>query len=99
MTMWIGALEFDLLLGDVHSLKMKRAVVRRTISEVRRRFDVSVAEVDHLDRHRRTGLGVAVVASDAAYVMRVLDEVERMVAARPETELLAARRSIRNSED
>ncbi|MDT5086774.1 MAG: uncharacterized protein QOJ61_3817, partial [Mycobacterium sp.] len=26
--MWIGWLEFDLLLGDVHSLKQKRSVVR-----------------------------------------------------------------------
>ncbi|HSN38124.1 MAG TPA: DUF503 family protein, partial [Arthrobacter sp.] len=26
--MWIGWIEFDVLLGDVHSLKEKRSVVR-----------------------------------------------------------------------
>ncbi|MDT7549963.1 MAG: hypothetical protein QOE84_2357, partial [Actinomycetota bacterium] len=26
--MWVGSLRFDLLLGDIHSLKEKRSVVR-----------------------------------------------------------------------
>ncbi|MDT5143002.1 MAG: uncharacterized protein QOI79_2356, partial [Mycobacterium sp.] len=34
--MWIGWLEFDLLLGDVHSLKQKRSVVRPIVAELRR---------------------------------------------------------------
>ena len=36
--MWIGWLEFDLLLGDVHSLEQKRSVIRPVIAELRRRF-------------------------------------------------------------
>ena len=43
--MWIGWIEFDILLGDVHSLKEKRSVVRPLLAELKRRFDVSVAEV------------------------------------------------------
>ncbi len=97
--MWIGAIEFDVLLGDVHSLKQKRSVVRPLISELRRRFELSVAEVGHLDLHRRAGVGVGVVAADAARVVQVLDQVERVVADRPELELLSARRIIRSSED
>ena len=31
--MWIGWLEFDLLLGDVHSLKQKRSAIRPVIAE------------------------------------------------------------------
>ena len=34
VVMWVGALEFDLLLGEVHSLKEKRSVVRPLIAEV-----------------------------------------------------------------
>jgi uncharacterized protein YlxP (DUF503 family) len=30
---WIGWLEFDLLLGDVHSLKQKRSAIRPLIAE------------------------------------------------------------------
>jgi uncharacterized protein len=97
--MWIGWLELDLLLGDVHSLKGKRSVVRPLVAEVRRRFDVAVAEVDALDLHRRAGVGVAVVAADPGHVTRVLDAVEDLVATRPEVDLLAARRRVRSSDD
>ena len=94
MAMWVGALEFDLLLGDVHSLKEKRSVVRPLIADVRRRFDLSVAEVDHLELHRRAGVGVAAVSPDRAHLVDVLDAVERLVAFRPEVELLSVRRTL-----
>jgi uncharacterized protein len=93
MAMWVGALEFDLLLGDVHSLKEKRSLVRPIIADVRRRFDLSVAEVDHLELHRRAGVGVAAVSPDRAHLVDVLDAVERLVAFRPEIELLSVRRT------
>jgi uncharacterized protein YlxP (DUF503 family) len=97
--MWIGWIEFDILLGDVHSLKEKRSVVRPLIAELRRRFQVSVAEVDHADLHRRTMIGLSIVASDPAHVVETLDRVERFVAERPEVELLSARRTFRSSTD
>lgn len=97
--MWIGWLEFDVLLGDVHSLKGKRSVVRPLVAELRRRFPVSAAESGHLELHRRALVGVAVVAGDAAHLVDVLDEVERFVAARPEIELLSARRGLHSTED
>ena len=93
MAMWVGALEFDLLLGDVHSLKEKRSLVRPLIADLRRRFDLSVAEVDHLELHRRAGVGVAAVSPDRAHLVDVLDAVERLVAFRPEVELLSVRRT------
>lgn len=97
--MWIGWVELDLLLGDVHSLKEKRAVVRPIIAEVRRRFDVSAAEVEYQDLHRRAVLGVGLVAADRAHAVQVLDAAESFVAYRPEVELLSARRRILNSDD
>ena len=97
--MWIGWIEFDLLLGAVGSLKEKRSIVRPLVAEIRRRFEVSVAEVDHLDLHRRAGIGAGVVAADRGHVTDVLDGVERLVAGRPEVELLSAHRSLRTSDD
>jgi uncharacterized protein len=94
MAMWVGTIEFDLRLGDVHSLKDKRSVVRPLIAEVRRKFSISVAEVDHLDLHRRAGLGVALVSSERSHAVEVLDAVERLVAHRPEIELLSTRRTL-----
>ena len=97
--MWIGWIEVDLLLGDVHSLKDKRSVVRPLVAELRRRFEVAAAEVDALDLHRRASVGATLVAADRAHVVQVLDAVETLVAQRPEVELLAAHRSVTSSTD
>lgn len=97
--MWFGWIEFDLLLGEVHSLKAKRSVVRPILAEIRRRFEVSVAETDGQQLHRRAGISAGLVAADAAHVIEVLDGIERLVAARPEVELLGARRRLHSSED
>jgi uncharacterized protein YlxP (DUF503 family) len=97
--MFAGVLSLDVLLGDVHSLKEKRGVVRPVIAELRKRFEVSVAEAGHLDLHRRALVGVAVVAADRAHCGEVLDACERLVASRPEVELLSARRRFLSEED
>ncbi|MFE9750808.1 DUF503 domain-containing protein [Saccharothrix saharensis] len=97
--MFVGALELDVLFGDVHSLKQKRSVVRPIVAELRRKFEVSVAEAGHLDLHRRALIGVAAVAADAEHVRDVLAACERLVAGRPELELLSARHRLVGPED
>lgn len=97
--MWVGSTEFDILLGDVHSLKGKRAVVRPLVAELRRRFAVAAAEAGALDLHRRAVIGVAVVAGEHGHAREVLDAVEEWVAERPEIDLLSARRRLHASED
>ena len=97
--MFVGALELDVLLGDVHSLKEKRSAVRPVIAELRRRFEVSAAEAGHLDLHRRALIGVAAVAPDAEHVRDLLDACERLVAGRPELDLLSARRRLLGPDD
>jgi uncharacterized protein YlxP (DUF503 family) len=97
--MWVGSLRFDLLLGDIHSLKEKRSVVRPLVSELRRKYDVAAAEAGHLDLHRRALIGVAVVGADAAHCIEVLDSCERLIASRPEVEMLSAHRQLHTDED
>lgn len=97
--MWIGWLEFDLLLGDVRSLKQKRSAIRPVIAELHRRFAVSAAETGAQELHRRAIVGVALVAADRGHVVEVLDAAERLVAAHPEFELLSTRRGLRRSTD
>ena len=97
--MYIGSLSVDLLLGDVHSLKEKRGVVRPIVAELQRKFPVSAAEVGDQDLHRRALIGVAVVGSDASRVREVLDACERLVAGRPEIEILSARQKLYGEDD
>jgi hypothetical protein len=98
--LYAGTLTLDVLLGDVRSLKQKRSVVRPLIADLRRSFPAAaVAETGHLDVHRRTEIGVAVVASTQGHCVDVLTACERLVAARPEIELLSARQRLLSEED
>lgn len=97
--MWIGWMEFDFLLGDVHSLKEKRSLVRPVVAEMQRKFAVSVAETEHHDLHRRVGIGASVVSGDQAHITDVLDRLERVAASRPELQLVSVRRRTLRSDD
>jgi uncharacterized protein YlxP (DUF503 family) len=96
---YTGTAVFDLLLpGDSRSLKAKRSYVRPIVAALRR-YEVAAAEVGALDLHGRTEIGVAVVAAEAGQVSRVLDSCERLVAGRPEVELLAVHRRMHGDDD
>src|SRR3712207_8584707 len=89
----------DLLLGDVPSLKGKRAVARPIVAELRRRYAVAAAEVGDVDLHRRAQVGVATVSGDAGHVTEVLDSCERLLADRPEVTLLSTHRQLFSDDD
>jgi hypothetical protein len=95
----VGTLVADLLLGDVHSLKEKRSVVRPIVAELRRRFEVSAAETGDQQLHRRAELAVALATVSHAHATEVLDACERLIAGRPEVELLAVRRRVLDDDD
>lgn len=97
--MWIGWIEFDILLGETHSLKEKRSVMRPLVNELRRRFELSAAETGSQDLLRRAQLGVAMVAADRGHLVEVLDAAERLVASHPEVELLSTRRRMASGAD
>ncbi len=97
--MVIGWCTFDVLLGEVASLKDKRSLVRPVLAELRRRHPVSAAETAHQDLLRRSELSVCLCAGDGQHVREVLDACERLVAGRPELELLSARTRLVDSDD
>jgi uncharacterized protein YlxP (DUF503 family) len=95
----VGTLVLDVLLGDVRSLKQKRSVVRPIVAELRRRFEVAAAETGNVDLHRRAEVAVAVVSSTHRHATEVLEQCERLVAGRPEVELLSARHRLLDDGD
>jgi len=97
--MFTGTLLLDVLLpADSRSLKAKRGYIRPVVAALQR-LDVAAAEVGAVELHGRAEFGVATVARDAHHVIEVLDACERLVAGRPELELLSVRRRLHGSED
>ncbi len=74
-------------------------MVRPVVAELRRRYAVSAAETGHHDLHRRAQIAVALVAADRAHCVEVVEACERLVAQRPEMELLSARVRYLSDED
>lgn len=89
--MFVATGEFDVLFGDVQSLKAKRSLVRPLVAELRRRFDVAAGEVGDADLLRRAVVGVAAISNDPSVARAAVQRCEALLAARPELELLSAR--------
>ncbi len=89
---YVGALEVEIHIPAVGSLKAKRSVVRHLVEASRQRFGVSASEVAHHDLWQRSTLGFAVVAPSASHAEHLLDQVERFVWSHPELEVTSTRR-------
>ena len=97
--MFVATCEMDILLGDVHSLKEKRSVVKPIVRELRRRFDVAVAETDYQDLHRRAVVTVGAVSGDASHARGVVDACEEWVSGLPEITVVGVRRRLFGGDD
>lgn len=80
----IGFMTLVLHIPQARSLKDKRHVVKGLVDAVRRKFNVSIAELEDLDAHQQATLGVACVANDQAHVHRVLEGVRAAIESHGE---------------
>jgi len=65
----------ELMIHDAMTLKDKRRVIKSIKDRISHEFNVSIAEVDALDRHRQGILGISVVGNDSQFVRQYLDQV------------------------
>ena len=92
--MLIGLLQLELRIAGSHSLKDKRQVLQSTIEQLRRRFNVSVAEVGHQDAWQAATLGIAIVANERRFLDEVLSKVEAFVESDPRIEVVGTETEI-----
>ncbi len=86
--MTIGVLQLELRIGDAMSLKDKRRVIKSIKDRIAHGHNVSIAEVDALDEHRRSVLGLAMVGNDPRYVEGALSKLVDWVRAVPQATLM-----------
>ncbi|MGN6725429.1 MAG: DUF503 domain-containing protein [Tepidisphaeraceae bacterium] len=77
--MHVGILQLDLAVPEAQSLKDKRRVILSLKDRIANGHNVSVAEVDRLDEHQRSMIGVAMVSNDKRYVEGGLSKIVDMV--------------------
>lgn len=82
--MFVACAELTLLISHARSLKDKRMVARSVMDAARKKFSVSVAEVDAQDLHQRLAIGFAVVSGEADQARKMREEIVRYMENRAE---------------
>ncbi|ACB84843.1 DUF503 domain-containing protein [Natranaerobius thermophilus] len=86
--MEVGILEIDISIGGIRSLKEKRKILKSTITRLKNKFNLSVAEVGYHDKWQRATLGVAAVSTDKRYLDKILQKSIDMLEKEGHFELI-----------
>jgi hypothetical protein len=77
--MIVAVCRVELDIPAAESLKDKRQVLQSTITRIRNRFQISVAEVEAQEQWRTAVLGMAVVSNEGGYARDLLERVVRFL--------------------
>ena len=86
--MTIGVLTLDLLVPGSRSLKDRRRVVKSLKTQLRSRYNCSVAEVGDKESWGRARIVACVIGDDSRFVNTQLNEIARFAGAKGGAELL-----------
>jgi hypothetical protein len=89
MSTVIGLMHLEFHVAQAFNLKDKRRVVKSFKTKLTNEFNVSVAEVDGLESHRRAVLAVAMVGNDKTYIEGALQRVVNLAALNRDMVLLS----------
>jgi len=92
--MFVGVLQFELVINNSHSLKDKRRVVRSVKDKLHREHQVAVAEVAALDSLNLAVMGLAAVSNSGAYINQMFDRIVGKLSHTPGAALGACQRDI-----
>ena len=92
--MFVGVLQFELVINQSHSLKDKRRVVRSVKDKLHREHQVAVAEVAALDSLNLAVMGLAAVSNSGAYIHQLFDRIVAKLAHTPGAHLGACQRDV-----
>ena len=87
--MLVGICELELFISSSQSLKEKRWVVKSIKDRVMHRFNVSIAEVDHLDKWQIAGLGIATVTNEHRIIQQTFDEIIKLIESKGDAEVVS----------
>ena len=85
----VGLLLLYLHLPGCNSLKEKRSTIKPILARLHREYNLSVAELAHLDAWREAELGCAMVSNDPVHIHTELQQVARSIESNwPDVELV-----------
>ncbi|VAX18655.1 YlxP-like protein [hydrothermal vent metagenome] len=79
--MVVGVCRISIALHGNRSLKGKRQVIRSVKDKVKKRFNISIAEVDNHDILQTASLGMCVAASDSSHADSQIQKAVNFISA------------------
>lgn len=77
--MHVAVLSYRLRLFGISSLKEKRSLLKKIISEIRTKFNVSICEAGYTDSKTWSELGIAVVSSAKDILDSVVENITTLI--------------------
>lgn len=82
----IGFVQCEFRIFHTQSLKDKRAIVKKAVTRLKQKYNVSVAEVDHQDVWQLTMIEIVTVSSSQQAAERELNHALKFLDSFPEWE-------------
>ena len=77
--MIVGLLKAELYMQGCSSLKEKRMIIKSLKDRISKKFNVSVAELDYLDKWQRALIAFATVSNSKSHTDKVLQKIFQLL--------------------
>ena len=86
--MILGVLKVELYMQGCSSLKEKRMIIKSLKDRISNKFNVSVAELDYLDKWQRALIAFAIVSNSKSHSDKVLQKIFQLIDHEIQFELI-----------
>ena len=86
--MLVGLCELFIYLPNSHSLKDKRNVIKSFKASLRRKYNISIAEIEHKDSWKNSTIGIGCISDNRKLIQQVTDRIIKDADCHPEFQLV-----------
>ena len=79
MLMIVGIIYLEMHIPQVSSLKEKRSILKSLKQKIHNEFNVSIAEVDYLDKWQRSAFGICIISNERAHFDSQVSKLESFI--------------------
>ncbi len=85
--MLVGLCKLAIYLPNCHSLKDKRSILESYKNSLRKKYNISIAEIDQKNLWKNSIIGIALIGNDRQLMDQVIDKIIKDAEKHPEIQL------------
>jgi uncharacterized protein YlxP (DUF503 family) len=87
--MHVGVLVIEIMIYSSNSLKEKRFVLNSIRDRVKKKFNVSISELDFQDKWQRSQIGIATISNEYSHTEKSLQKVFQFLDRSDDYEIIS----------